>query len=67
LAKDLYSASVLDLDTVADFLACQKTRLDLKNTAKPPVDFLSSMLPVQSASKKALTRVDDDLCILSTI
>src|SRR4051812_21730733 len=61
LAKDLYSASVLDLDTVACFLALQDIRLEPKYTAKPPVDFLSSTHPAQSASKKSLMRVDFEL------
>jgi hypothetical protein len=42
LATALYSASVLDRDTVACFLALQEIRFGPKNTAKPPVDFLSS-------------------------
>jgi hypothetical protein len=63
-AKDLYSVSVLDLDTVAYFFACQEIRLDPKNTAKSPLDFLSSMHPAQSASEKALTRVEVDMCML---
>jgi len=64
LAKDLYSASVLDLDTVAYFLAHQDIRLLPKNTAKPPVERLSSGHPAQSASEKALTRVELDFPIL---
>jgi len=44
-AKALYSASVLDLETVACFLALHEIRLDPKNTAKPPVDLLSSGHP----------------------
>jgi len=64
---DLYSASVLDLDTVACFLALQDMRLDPKNTPKPPLDLLSSEQPAQSASEKALTSVDKDLWIRSPI
>jgi hypothetical protein len=66
-AKDLYSASVLDLDTVAYFLALQEIRLGPKYTAKPPIDLLSSTQPAQSASEKALTRVDEDLLKVSPI
>jgi len=44
-ARALYSASVLDLETVACFLAHQETKLLPRNTAKPPVDLLSSGHP----------------------
>jgi hypothetical protein len=64
-ANALYSASVLDLDTVACFLAFQETRFDSKNIAKPHVDRLSSRLPTQSASLKPLTMRDVVLSILS--
>jgi hypothetical protein len=59
-ARDLYSASVLDLDTVACFLALQEIKLGPKYIANPPVDLLSSTQPAQSASEKALTNVEDD-------
>jgi hypothetical protein len=49
LVRDLYSTSVLDLDTVACFLTLQLTRFVPKNIAKPPIDRRSSMSPVQSA------------------
>jgi hypothetical protein len=51
LAMALYSASVLERDTIFCFLANQEIRLGPKNTAKPHVDFLSS------ASEKALIMV----------
>jgi hypothetical protein len=38
-ARDLYSASVLDLDTVAYFLALQETKFGPTNIAKNPVTF----------------------------
>src|SRR4051812_47025700 len=59
-ATALYSASVLDLDTVACFLAFQEIRSGPKNTAKPPVDLLSSGHPAQSAYEKALSKVEDE-------
>ena len=63
-AKALYSASVLDLDTVACLRALQETRLPPKNTAKPPVDRRSSGQPGQSASENALTSVESYLASL---
>jgi hypothetical protein len=59
-ARDLYSAYVLDLDTVACFLALQEIKLGPKYTANPPIDLLSSTQPAQLASEKALTNVEDD-------
>jgi hypothetical protein len=60
-ARDLYSASMLDLDTVACFLGLQEIKLGPKYTAKPPIDLLSSTHPAQSASEKEPTNVEDDL------
>ena len=60
-ANALYSASVLDLETVACFLALQDIKLGPKNTAKPPVERLSSRHPAESESEKALTSAEDDL------
>jgi hypothetical protein len=59
-AMALYSAFVLDLDTVLCFPTLHDMRLDSRNTAKPPVDLLSSKLSTQSTFEKALTRVDSD-------
>ena len=56
----LYSASVLDRDTVFCFFAHQDIKLEPKKIANPLVDFLSSEQPAQSASEKALTKVDAD-------
>jgi hypothetical protein len=41
LANDLYSSSVLDLETVAYFLVFHDIRLEPRNTAKPLADLLS--------------------------
>jgi hypothetical protein len=60
LSMASYSASVLDLETVGCFLVDHDMTLDPKNKTKPQVDFLSSEHPAQSASEKALTRVDLD-------
>jgi hypothetical protein len=60
LAAALYSAFVLDLDTVAYFLAQQETKLGPKKTANPPVERLSSGHPAQSTSEKALTSIEGD-------
>ena len=66
-ANALYSASMLERDTMGCFQALQEIRLDPRNMANPPVDCPSSWSPTQSASKNALTRREDDLQILSPI
>jgi hypothetical protein len=60
-ATALYSASVLDLETVACFFAHHETRLGPKKIANPPVELLSSRQPAQSASENPLTSIDGDL------
>jgi hypothetical protein len=52
---------MLDLETVACFLALHEIKFDPKNTSNPPVDLLSSGQPAQLASENALTAVDLDL------
>jgi hypothetical protein len=64
-AIDLYSASVLDLETIGCFFALHAIRLGPKNIAKLPVDRLSSIELAQSAFEKALISLIFDL--LNTI
>ena len=59
-AMALYSAYVLDRDTVAWFGALQDMRLLSRKTAKPSVEQRSSRHPAQSASEKTLTNIDFD-------
>jgi hypothetical protein len=51
---------ILDLDTIACFLALQDTKFGPRNIARQPVERLSSRQHVQSASKKPLKSVEDD-------
>jgi hypothetical protein len=55
-AKALYSAFVLDHDTIVCFFAFQEIRLFPRNIVNPPAE---------STSKFPLSSVDDDLHILS--
>jgi hypothetical protein len=50
-AKARYSASVLERETIACFLALQDTRQFPRKIAKPDMDLRSSRLPAQSASQ----------------
>jgi hypothetical protein len=67
LASDLYSTSVLDLDTVTFFVALQLMRFEPRKMTKPPVELWSSISSAQSASENALTRVEQHLSILNPI
>jgi 3-dehydroquinate dehydratase len=58
---------VLDLDTVASFLALQLMKLEPKNIVNPPVYRRSSISLAQSTSEKALTRVEVHLSILNPV
>jgi hypothetical protein len=60
LAKALYSASVLDQDTVAYFLELHEIKLGPKNTTNCPIDLLSFGHPAQSAHENPLRTMDDD-------
>jgi hypothetical protein len=50
-ARALYSASVLDRETVAYFLELQEIRFEPRKIANPPVDLLSFGHPAQSTSE----------------
>lgn len=63
-ATDLYSTSILDIDTLFCFLALQDTRFVPRNIAYPPVDLLSSSGPAQSAFENPLTSSDRHYDIL---
>jgi hypothetical protein len=52
LARALYSASVLDQDTVACLQALQEIKFGPRNMEKLSLEWRSSRQPVQSASKK---------------
>jgi hypothetical protein len=59
----LYSASVLDLETVGCFLALQDTMFDPRKMAKPHMDLWSSRQRAQLASEKLDTSNDEDFVI----
>jgi hypothetical protein len=61
---DLYSASVLDLQTMGCFYALHEIIFSPKNMAKPPRDRQSSTQQAQSASENALTNKDFVFLIL---
>jgi hypothetical protein len=61
LTTALYSASVLDLETVACFLALLDTIFAPRKIANPLVDLLSSTEPTQSASEKPIIIIELDL------
>jgi hypothetical protein len=56
LATTLYSATILDLKTVAYFHALYEIEFDPKSNANPP-----SRKPAKSALEKALTKVEEEL------
>jgi hypothetical protein len=67
LTRALYSASVLDLDTVVFFFTVHDMWLLPKKIANPHIDPLSSKHPAQSTSEYPVTSVEDDLQILRPI
>jgi hypothetical protein len=67
LAKPLYSASVLDLETVGCFFELQGIRFGPTKITKPPVDRRSSTHPAQSASVNILILVEIDIRKLNPV
>lgn len=54
VAKAMYSASMLDWETIGCFRAFQEIKSRQRKLQKPPVDLRSSRQPVQSGTEYTL-------------